>query len=80
MVTLFIANLALMGRPVYQATFLLQASVYLGALAGYRSQRQGSRRGFLDKPYYFALANLAALIALSRFLRGDHMVTWTPMR
>jgi len=80
LVTLFIANIALMGRPVYQATFLLQASVYLGALAGYRSQRQGSRRGFLDKPYYFALANLAAVIALFRFLRGDHMVTWTPMR
>ncbi|MGH8522696.1 MAG: glycosyltransferase family 2 protein [Gammaproteobacteria bacterium] len=80
LVTLFLANIALMGRPTYQATFLLQAGFYLGALAGYRSQRQGSRRGFLDKPYYFALANLAAVIALFRFLCGDHMVTWTPMR
>lgn len=78
--TLFIANLALIGHAIYQVSFFLQAGVYLAALAGYRSQRQGTRRGFLDKPYYFALANLAAVIALFRFLRGDQMVTWTPMR
>lgn len=80
LVAMIIANIALLDRPLYQASFLLQFGVYLSALAGYLLQRRGLCRGFLGKPYYFALANLAAVIALLRFLRGEHMITWTPIR
>jgi len=34
----------------------------------------------LAKPLYFVLANLAALIGLLKFLKGDQIITWTPVR
>ena len=43
---------------------------------------QGNRRelGVFGQPYYFLLTNVAAFIATLRYLRGDRMVTWTPIR
>jgi hypothetical protein len=36
--------------------------------------------GLLGKPYYLVLTNLASLIAALRYLRGERMVVWTPVR
>jgi hypothetical protein len=34
----------------------------------------------LAQPYYFLLTNVASAVSLFRFLRGERIVTWTPLR
>jgi cellulose synthase/poly-beta-1,6-N-acetylglucosamine synthase-like glycosyltransferase len=66
-------------------------SAYLVLLAGQTAMLaagtvgfvlQGSRRdlGVFGKPYYFLLTNVAALLATLRYVRGERMVTWNPIR
>jgi hypothetical protein len=38
------------------------------------------RHWLLSKPYYFLLTNLASLVATLRYLMGERMVTWQPVR
>jgi cellulose synthase/poly-beta-1,6-N-acetylglucosamine synthase-like glycosyltransferase len=60
---------------------LLGQCVIIGAgLAGFMLQNRGRGLGLLSRPYYFLLTNAAALIAMLRYLRGERMVVWTPMR
>ncbi|MGH8583915.1 MAG: hypothetical protein ACREWG_14265, partial [Gammaproteobacteria bacterium] len=65
---------------LYTLAFIVQATGYAIALAGWVLQGRGPAGNLLNKPYYFVLANLAALIALLRFVRGQEMVVWTPVR
>ncbi|MGH8581580.1 MAG: glycosyltransferase family 2 protein [Gammaproteobacteria bacterium] len=80
LIALFVSNLTLRGEPLYTLAFIVQATGYASALAGWVLQGRGPAGNLLNKPYYFVLANLAALIALLRFVRGQEMVVWTPVR
>jgi hypothetical protein len=42
--------------------------------------RSAKSLGLLSKPYYFFLTNLASLIATFRYLKGERMVVWKPIR
>ena len=64
----------------YEIAFLGQVAFYLMALAGAIVDRLGGNAGPLALPYYFILANAAALVALVRFARGDRFVTWARTR
>ncbi|MDH5527857.1 MAG: glycosyltransferase family 2 protein [Nitrospirota bacterium] len=66
--------------PLYLAALGAQITVYGAALAGFLIIRSGGRGVLFSKPYYFVLVNLAVLMALVRFARGERMVTWTPVR
>jgi cellulose synthase/poly-beta-1,6-N-acetylglucosamine synthase-like glycosyltransferase len=80
MVLCFVASFTLYQRPWYLAFALLQSFfVALGA-SGFVLGPRTYRLGVLNKPYYFLLANLASLIAVIRYVRGDRVVTWTPVR
>jgi cellulose synthase/poly-beta-1,6-N-acetylglucosamine synthase-like glycosyltransferase len=79
------ANLALAlaqsdRREVYEA--LLGAQCLLIGAGGVGFLLQGTRRslGVFNRPYYFLLTNVAALIATLRYLQGERMVTWEPIR
>lgn len=76
----FAASLALAGRPVYRLALLLECAVVLAGIAGYLLQLSALRMGLLSKPYYFLLTNLASAIATGRFLMGERMITWNPIR
>lgn len=69
------AGAALISNPLFCAMLVLQLSVFAAGVAGavlrYRA---------LTKPYYFLLTNLAALVATFRYLKGERMVTWQPVR
>jgi hypothetical protein len=58
--------------------------LYSGLLAGQLLLLLAGVAGFwlrgLTKPHYFLLTNLASLLAWSRLLRGDRVVTWKPVR
>jgi hypothetical protein len=60
---------------------LAQVLFYMLAGFGYllRHQRFGRFRLFYI-PFFYCLANTAALIALMKVLRGDHIERWQPQR
>lgn len=80
------ANAALVLAPdpdyhtVYCILLVAQATVIGAGAAGFVLQGGGRDLGVLGRPYYFLLTNAAALIATLRYLRGERMVVWTPIR
>jgi cellulose synthase/poly-beta-1,6-N-acetylglucosamine synthase-like glycosyltransferase len=75
------ANVVLIGYHVaYLVMFAGQCAIIAAGVAGFILQDRNHNLGLLAKPYYFVLTNLASLIAALRYLRGDRMVVWTPVR
>ena len=67
--------LALIGSPVYRVILIALLTVIAAGAAG-----SVLRYRILTKPYYFLLTNVAALVATFRYLKGERMVTWQPIR
>jgi hypothetical protein len=59
---------------------VLQLAVLLSGLIGVTPLRRFSKSRLLAQPYYFVLTNVASALSLFRFLRGERVVTWTPLR
>jgi cellulose synthase/poly-beta-1,6-N-acetylglucosamine synthase-like glycosyltransferase len=74
------ANIALAGQTPYLVLLLAQFALIAAGAMGYLLQQRGRKLGPLTRPYYFLLTNVASLIATLRYLRGERMVTWTPIR
>jgi cellulose synthase/poly-beta-1,6-N-acetylglucosamine synthase-like glycosyltransferase len=75
------ANVVLIGYHLaYLAMFIGQCAIIVAGIVGFMLQDRNHNLGLLAKPYYFVLTNLASLIAALRFLRGERMVVWTPVR
>ena len=60
--------------------FALQVVFYLSAIAGWILEKSRIDLGILAMPLYFALANLATVIAFYKFLRGERFARWEPIR
>ena len=74
------ANLALALQGRYLWLLVLQlALLSLGAIGFTPLHARGNSR-WLAQPYYFLLTNLASAVSLFRFLRGERIMTWTPLR
>lgn len=69
------AALALQGR--YLWLLVAQLAVLLCGLVGFLPF---GRSRMFARPYYFLLTNVASAVSLLRFLRGERIVTWTPLR
>jgi cellulose synthase/poly-beta-1,6-N-acetylglucosamine synthase-like glycosyltransferase len=82
LLALFAASLAAArSAPLYAAAAVAQTAFYLLALAGGLLKRsRAGRRGVLYAPFFFVLANAAALVAFSRLLRGQRVERWQPQR
>ncbi|MBO0724749.1 MAG: glycosyltransferase family 2 protein [Blastocatellia bacterium] len=57
-----------------------QLVFYGGAIAGFIRERRKLRLGLLAIPYYFALTNVAALVAFLKAMQGETYVTWETVR
>ncbi len=64
----------------YQLFFVAQSAVYLCAAFAWLLETLGVRSRLLALPHYFVLANLASVIALFKFLRGERYARWEPIR
>ncbi|HEY9285089.1 MAG TPA: glycosyltransferase family 2 protein [Pyrinomonadaceae bacterium] len=64
----------------YLAACCAQLAFYGAAAAGFLSERVGVRARLLALPQYFVLANLAAVLAFYKFLRGERYARWEPIR
>jgi len=74
------ANISLSAQPLYMVLLAAQAALIATGAVGFALQARRSRTGVFGKPYYFLLTNIASLIATVRYLKGDRMITWKPMR
>lgn len=75
------ANAVLATRGiVYLALLIAQVIIIASGATGFILQGRRLDLGWLTRPYYLVLTNLASLIATIRYLRGDRMVVWTPIR
>jgi cellulose synthase/poly-beta-1,6-N-acetylglucosamine synthase-like glycosyltransferase len=74
------ANIALAGQTPYLVLLLAQFALIAAGAMGFVLQQRGYKLGLLTRPYYFLLTNVASLIATLRYLQGERMVTWTPIR
>ncbi len=82
LIVIFVSSLVLaFGSWLYSVVFVAQAIFYLAALCGWAFERGGrGQNRLLALPHYFVLANLAALIAFYKFLRGERYARWEPIR
>jgi glycosyltransferase involved in cell wall biosynthesis len=80
LITTFVANLWLAGRPFYRLALLAQAALYGGAAIAYVLYRRGIRVPGLVIALYFCVVNLAPLLAVRSLLRGDKKVVWDTRR
>lgn len=74
------ACLVLASIPLYRVALLGFSCLLVAGLTGFVLQMSTKRLGLLSKPYYFLLTNLASLIAIMRYLKGERVVTWSPIR
>jgi len=76
------ANALLAGRStLYLLLFAGQVLFYALALAGYALRRtRWGRSKPLYAPFYFCLANAAALVGVLSLLRGERITVWQPQR
>jgi cellulose synthase/poly-beta-1,6-N-acetylglucosamine synthase-like glycosyltransferase len=75
------ANIALVPKhPIYSALLVCQLAVILAGAAGFILQSRLAKLGILSQPYYFLLTNIASFLAAFRYVRGERMVTWKPLR
>lgn len=81
LLALFAANSVLANSSLlYAACLTLQLVFYAMAFCGWILERRGRRVSLLGMPMYFVLANLAAVIAFYKFLRGERLARWEPIR
>ena len=74
------ANVMLIDAGPYLAILVGQCSLIAAGAAGFVLQGKRRELGFFTRPYYFLLTNVASLIATLRYLQGERMVTWEPIR
>lgn len=64
----------------YRMLFASQGLGYLCAACSWLLEQVGVRSRVLALPHYFVLANLASMIALFQFVRGERYARWEPIR
>lgn len=72
--------LPLLGEPFYLFCLVAQLLVLAAGGVGFLLHARGANMGFLGKAYYFLLTNLASLLAILRYFRGERVRIWNPVR
>ncbi len=80
LMTIFVASATLSGSVFYRILFTAQLAGYACAALAWVLDLVGIRSRLLAFPQYFVLANIASLIALYKFLRGERYAHWEPIR
>ncbi len=81
LLALFVSNALLAELSIFfSVIFAAQVLFYSMALLGWVLEKLGVRLRFLVIPLYFVLANLASVIAFVKFVSGERVSTWEPIR
>jgi hypothetical protein len=77
----FASSVTLASRSLFYAFMALAQACFYGAAAlSWLIERAGGRSRILALPQYFVIANLASVLALYQFLRGERYSRWEPIR
>jgi hypothetical protein len=66
--------------PLYGAALAAQLCVYAAAAAACIAERWGVHNRLFAVPQYFVLANIASLMGIWKFMRGERCIRWEPVR
>ncbi|RMH74351.1 MAG: glycosyltransferase family 2 protein [Gemmatimonadetes bacterium] len=80
MIGILVANLFILDMWIGRILLGLQVIFYGAAFTGFMLDRLQKPVGKFKIPFYFCLMNLAAFIAILRFLRGDTQSKWKVAR
>ena len=80
LLTALLANIALAVQGEYVLLLALQLLAFAAGLLGFLQLRALRKSRLMTQPYYFLLTNIASAVSLIRFVKGDKVVTWTPLR
>ena len=80
LIAIFAASGALTRSWSYRLVFTVQLICYGAAALAWLLERLGVRSRLLALPQYFVLANVASLIAMYKFFRGERYASWEPIR
>lgn len=72
----FLANIAMLNKPMYVVTFAAQCLFYGLALAGRQGVLRGSPKRVASIAYYFTTMNVAIAVGFWRFLRNSQRAAW----
>ncbi|HWR37607.1 MAG TPA: glycosyltransferase family 2 protein [Clostridia bacterium] len=75
-IVLFVSNMALLNRSIYQLAFLLQIAFYLSALVGYLLRDRAHNLRLVRLGYFLVAMNWAFVLGLYRCLAGRDNVKW----
>ena len=78
MIGMFISNLFLLDRLLFQMTFAAQIGFYATAVLGHLMDRTGKGNALVRIPLYFCLVNGAGIVAAMGLCTGRRMRTWNP--
>jgi cellulose synthase/poly-beta-1,6-N-acetylglucosamine synthase-like glycosyltransferase len=78
----FVANVVLLstGAAIFKVLFWAQLACYLLAGLGWLLEAKKLRFKLLFVPFYFVFMNVAVLLGLLRYLRGQQSVNWARAR
>lgn len=74
----FVCSLSLAARPAFALFSIAQGLFYLMAAVGYWLKKQAKPLRWCSGPFHFCSMNLALLLGLLRFLRGQQALAWKP--
>jgi cellulose synthase/poly-beta-1,6-N-acetylglucosamine synthase-like glycosyltransferase len=77
-IVLLIVNFGLLDQMLYRWALAGQAGIIAAGVAGWLLHNR--RLAALAKPYYFLLTNVASMVALVRYLRGERVTVWRTVR
>jgi len=80
MITTFVSNIFLIGRPFYNIIFYLQVAFYVMAMLAWVGEKTNIKIKLFSIPLYFITVNMAALISMYKTLKGYKAVTWETVR
>ena len=81
LIVLFAASAVLAdGSAAFRALLLVQSLGYLTGAMSWMLENFGLRSRVLALPHYFVLANVASVLAMFQFLRGEKYARWEPIR
>jgi len=80
LITLILANFFLISSPFFLVLFWLQIILYLFAFLGFVLDKFNVEFKLFYLPLYFCTINLAALVALVKFAKGEKKVVWQTER
>jgi cellulose synthase/poly-beta-1,6-N-acetylglucosamine synthase-like glycosyltransferase len=80
MIGILVTNLLLLNQTFYIITMAAQIAFYSVAIYAHYEYKIRNKKGKYSLPYYFILANTAALLAFFRFIKGESVIIWEPKR